>query len=336
MNPPLFAFGAPRSGTTALARALSAHPQVQILHELRVLEIGIIAGHLLQPGLPHTDEGHGRALMAGAPVARGVLAQRRHALGVPWIGDKYPPYAGQTKALEHVFPGFRAIVIVRDPRDVAASIRTTTAQKRVWRLRAGRATMEQALDTSVAFLESALGAAERLGERAFLIGYEEAARDPGAVCARFEAFLGLPASPELREAMAGIKPTKDWRTSLSEAEKAVAARHARTVQMVKRLGYAPTPEPADPDPDSPARCLARAEAKPPKEAALELCRALDGDWSDPAVPEAARRLVALDVPEAFYGLAHLVEHGQLADREPVQAFLRGQGLSDELARAVTA
>lgn len=338
VDPPLFMFGVPRSGTTILARVLSAHPDVEILHELRLVEIALSVGRMLT-GTAADERDPARlagAVEAGAPVARTLLANRKAAAGVRWIGDKFPDYAGTVIALDRIFPGYRAILVVRDGRDVAQSLRTTATNKRAWRIGAQRLPFALALDRWVERMELSLNAAARLGDRLHILRYEDAAAHPDEVCAAFEQFLGLQASDELRAAMRGVKARHDWRWTLSAAEQKIAAEHPKAARMLAMLGYPPTPPPPEADVDTPERCLERAEQHP-EHAILEWCRALDGEWGATTRAAAHRLAAQPEAPEALFALAHLVERGKLADpadRQVTAELLAARGLPPELARAV--
>jgi hypothetical protein len=146
-NPYLFIVGCPRSGTTLLQRMVNAHPAVAITPE----------SHWI-PKFPHkpwteTPEGAitkklRRRLVAHPKFARlaitaeelRLLAPKREPVsyaglvsrlfdvygqrrGKPLVGDKTPDYVRSIEVLHDLWPEARFVHVIRDGRDVAASMR---------------------------------------------------------------------------------------------------------------------------------------------------------------------------------------------------------------------
>lgn len=124
---PIILFGAPRSGTTYLRTVLGAHPDVHITHETRVFTwvTRMLQAARTREMLVNTQRDrfldHLHAELPGlirrfyAPLA----GDSRH-----W-GDKNPFYGRDRACLNTIrdlFPGTRFVHIIRDGRDVVASL----------------------------------------------------------------------------------------------------------------------------------------------------------------------------------------------------------------------
>ncbi len=131
MAPPLWVIGAPRSGTTFLARVLDHHPQVLLTNETRIM---LLFSRMLNRWV------ESRRLLATSKAeildslwrqTPGVIEQIYRDLGARpgqrW-GDKYPQYADGDQepealaTIDRLFPEGQYVHIIRDPRAVVASI----------------------------------------------------------------------------------------------------------------------------------------------------------------------------------------------------------------------
>ncbi|MEM6851720.1 MAG: sulfotransferase [Pseudomonadota bacterium] len=126
VDAPVFIIGTGRSGTTILGVVLSAHPHAAFLNEPKALwhfaqgDEDIIGSYAGAPGRLHLS-----ASDAGAP-ARRKLARVYGALlrltGARVVIDKYPEFAFRVAYARALFPDAKFLFLVRDGRDVTASI----------------------------------------------------------------------------------------------------------------------------------------------------------------------------------------------------------------------
>jgi len=126
---PIVLFGAPRSGTTFLNELLNSHPEVHITHEMRLFawahETLVEAPKKDRLLVNHRDIFVEHATKQFAGMIRDFYAtQWPHAR---YWGDKNPHYAdvwnrGCLDTIRRIFPGAKFIHIIRDGRDVVASI----------------------------------------------------------------------------------------------------------------------------------------------------------------------------------------------------------------------
>ena len=144
-HPPVFILSAPRSGTTWLVRALSAHPSIHA-SELRAFghHVDVVRDEGAQtPRLritldayldallnPHSWQplGSSRESVADDLLRELYEAIRRHAMrhtGKPFFIDKVTPYHGTSdrvvRTIGRLFPKAKVIHLIRDGRDVAVS-----------------------------------------------------------------------------------------------------------------------------------------------------------------------------------------------------------------------
>jgi hypothetical protein len=234
---PIFVVGAPRSGTSLLARMLDAHPAIGLADELCFFDIVLgarrevpeldsaerIARFLeLLPKMDHVRywadgatliEAAAERLRADprpcyAAFYRHLMECRAAALGKRRFGEKTPWNVRHLEALEALFPNARFLHIVRDPRAVVASKRKLPRTSRDVVTNA----VKWSIDVAAAgrYREGSPDRAARLLE----IRYEDLVRSPEAVLRRVIDFLGEPFDPAmLAFAEAGALAFKDqpWR-----------------------------------------------------------------------------------------------------------------------------
>ncbi|HVS84793.1 MAG TPA: sulfotransferase [Gaiellaceae bacterium] len=149
MAPPIFVFGAPRSGTTWLQRLLGAHPAIATPQELHLFS-GYLAGwpRLWDEQLPASEDLWRRNRYNGLPaimtraefdafardlvdsVHRRVLAAKP---GATIVLEKDAGYQHVLPLIVRLFPEARLIHVIRDGRDVAASLlRASAGWGREW------------------------------------------------------------------------------------------------------------------------------------------------------------------------------------------------------------
>ena len=234
----LTAFG--RSGTTAVTRMLESHPRV-VAYDTFHREPGV-AGywmgvltalaephsyrHQIMPGsptgnwwlgderfLPPYDEDVQRLIGAEGVEALatfcesriaafyGRLAGERSGSAVRYFVEKYMP-GSLPEVLWDVYPGAREVILVRDFRDMAASMIAFSARRD--RQFFGRHRVKtdlefiQRMGSGVANLVTRR---QKRGTSAFLLRYEDVVRRPDEVMPELLDFLGLETSTEILNAL---------------------------------------------------------------------------------------------------------------------------------------
>jgi len=217
---PIFVVGAPRSGTSLLARVLDAHPAIGLADELCFFDIVLsarwevpeldsperIARFLeLLPRMDHVRYwADGEALIAAAAERlradpapsyahcyRHLMEARAAAVGARRFGEKTPWNVRHLEALEALFPNARFVHIVRDPRAVVASKRKLPRTSTDFVTNAVKWSIDVA--AAARYRESSPERTARLLE----IRYEDLVRNPEAVHRRVAAFLGEPFDPAM-------------------------------------------------------------------------------------------------------------------------------------------
>jgi hypothetical protein len=276
---PIFVVGAPRSGTTLLRLMLDCHPRISIPDESHFV-VGLAARRLrlrnrpavaLERILVHRrfrhwqlDEAAVRAAFAArqpatfADVVRVVFECEAAAHGKARWGDKTPTYVADISLLARLFPDAMFLHIIRDGREVAASM-----AERGW----GRPSAVSAAYWWRRLVRTGRAAGHALGPDRYLeVRHEALAANPGhqlrTVCAFLgedydDAMLRYPEAAAVRvrrgtgdlvarpdKAGLLLPPTpglRDWRAGLSPAVQAQV--EAACGPMLRTLGYAAHPQP---------------------------------------------------------------------------------------------
>jgi hypothetical protein len=191
----LFIAGCPRSGTSALAFLLNEHPQVALGFErfkrvrATLDPFHFTPGQFFSPVLAETD--------IKGELLYERLRKRWQAGAVSVIGDKVPLYTRVLPQLLERFRDGRVVVLVREPRDVAASFRRRASDPEDWWPAENdhRLAMEMWNEALQRVRD-----AERDGdgERIFLLPYEPFFAGDERWLDALLAFVGLPESARLR------------------------------------------------------------------------------------------------------------------------------------------
>lgn len=195
---PIVVYGSPRSGTSYLQRILNAHPEVCITHETRVFEWLYRAFALADDDrfvYNHRQEfaTHLRTFLPEMMRAfyRGLAPEAKY-----W-GDKNPHYAepDNIQALDLVaelFPGSKFVHIIRDGRDVVASLVRKQDGGKAW------VSFDDAHATWKWHVHYGRLFGQRLpAGRYFELRYEDLVADDPAMAERIFEFLGIDYHPDV-------------------------------------------------------------------------------------------------------------------------------------------
>ena len=192
---PVFLVGFPRSGTTLLDQILSSHLQFATLEEKDLISPLLL--EILQQADPIAAM---EALGAEALSSlRAIYWRSAEAAGAPRDGrtliDKLPLNIVFLPLIARMFPGARAIVALRDPRDVVLSC----FQQRFGMNTAMVQFLE--LETSARYYDQVMGLYWRCRDRVPLqlleVRYEEVVGDLERAVRALTEFLGAPFEPAM-------------------------------------------------------------------------------------------------------------------------------------------
>jgi predicted SAM-dependent methyltransferase len=235
---PLIVFGAPRSGTTYLQRILDLHPDIFVTHETRVfawLHAAICSLPIQDQFVVTERKRFVEYLSASLPDLMREFYRQLNPDTRYW-GDKNPHYAdpanlGCLALIAELFPGAKFVNIIRDGRDVVASLlRRTNAEGQPW------VDFEAAHRTWITHVEVGRGFGRRQSEDTYYeIRYEDLVRDDvkhaGELCSFLDLDLPLdveaycaaqasertPLSNPTRTAIGDVN-SSDWSAVLSPDE----------------------------------------------------------------------------------------------------------------------
>jgi hypothetical protein len=192
--------GCPRSGTTWVQRMLAEHPRVRTGQESHVFNY---LAPLLERWREDLEHGGKRPAGLGCYLREeeflGALRDFGKELLRPLTGalsegevfvEKTPSHARRLPAIRELIPGVRVIHIVRDPRDVVASL---LAASRTWAEGWAPSSPAEAAKKWLAYSRAVRRAQPLFGEDRFLeLSYESLQRDAAGGLRRCLEFIGLP------------------------------------------------------------------------------------------------------------------------------------------------
>lgn len=235
----VFIVGAPRSGTTWLQRSMGAHPDVVTTQETALLDryVAPLLDSWVEQ-LPQDLEAWRRRRHRGLPAVLTTDELEEHVVGLARLVygkalglkpgarvamDKNPDHALHTHLIRRLFPDAAVLHIVRDGRDVAASM--VTASK-TWGREWAPSQVGFAAQAWRTYVE---GAASAEGSGRYLqVRYEDLVADPVSGLRTCFAFADVPASEQECAALAN-------RFSRSSTEESMVW----SGEVVRRLGATP-------------------------------------------------------------------------------------------------
>ncbi len=192
----IFLGGCPRSGLTLLRVILDAHPEISCGPDSGALSLAVAARDFASTlGALHSEHFHlpperVRANFAAAISA--ILESRRRRDGKARAAEKSPMNVVLFPVFAELFPEAQFIHVVRDGRDVAASL-----MSRDWREAQSGRRFDYSADPQAAgrywsnLVDLGLTAERSIGRaRVYRLPYESLAREPEAALRALFAFLG--------------------------------------------------------------------------------------------------------------------------------------------------
>ena len=258
---PIFIGGMPRSGTTLLRAMIDSHPDIACGPELRVTPA--IARYSAE-----LRRSHGAVLSryygaddaivcdAFAGLINDYLQPYRRRRGRPRLAEKTPANAFHFHEIAALFPAAKLVMLVRDARDVVASLKTMQ-----WRDDRTGSPLEITRNSAAAAAQWAHCARLALGaygqtRNLLTIRYENLVADPEPELRRLFAHLGVnwcdsvldfhmndnnrtganeASAPQISRPLYRQSVGR-WRTELSSADKSAIRAHANKELIA--LGYA--------------------------------------------------------------------------------------------------
>jgi len=266
---PIFIFGCPRSGTTLVRVMLDGHPRIAVSRETEIA-FPLLLDTRLQRDTPRLtldtlvtdntlqrwglDIDQVRAFVnramprSNADLLRAVFASYAESHGKPRWANKMPTYVYHLRALATLFPDAQFVHVIRDGREVAASL-----HERSW---GPRTIVRGALEWRRAVRIARADARHLDRDRYIEIRLEDLLAQPEEHLRRLCGFLGEEYSSEMLaypgrvegSHLARVKdhrhltspPTtglRDWRTGVSAREQ--AAVEVICHRLLRDLGYPP-------------------------------------------------------------------------------------------------
>lgn len=253
----VFLLGCPRSGTTLLQTMLAAHPQVvsfpeshffrSLLRRQRVLRFAGLASpeagarlagfveelrrpdlQALLPGTAIRAEPHVRAFLA-------VLDRLATEKGASVWVEKTPGHLRHLRWIEHYVPGARFVHVVRNGRDVVASLYDVSqTNPRVW---GGFRSLELCAERWIEDVEISCRCVGRPLHT--IVRYERLVSEPEAELRAICAFLGLEFDEAMLErradaAQALLLPGETWKEGARGPVQPPERKFARLLDAAQR------------------------------------------------------------------------------------------------------
>ncbi|MEZ5834526.1 MAG: sulfotransferase [Geminicoccaceae bacterium] len=209
---PVFLFSAPRAGSTWLQRLIGSHPDVCTLNEPWFLlpliymrrRRGISSeywqdtcGKAVNELIDRLDGGE-EVFDAGVRAFAGTVHRAAAHRGERYFLDKTPRYALIVDDIERIFPDAKLIFLWRNPLSIISSMIEMSGDR--WLVPRFDIDLIEGIPRLV-------DTAERLGERALCVRYEDLLEDRDAVLRRTFDHLGLPFDPTVLNAnRSGVAP----------------------------------------------------------------------------------------------------------------------------------